>query len=344
MEYHVASAGSSPFTFLDGVEVVILDPPRKGLEPELLHALCLQNSPSSSSSSSSSSTSLPFAPTSSAPSPPGGLPGSAAADGSVRPSGSYSLPPGFRSVSPDFGLLRPCDRRRFLGIFSPGREIPASPSSSVPDVLQQTPPSGPSSSTSADSPSQASSSPGTSLDSGEMHPRGSDAAAEYGSDEGSGTEKLSRDGRPSTLVQGEAGASSTSANRCGASEVEEDLGLEAWGAQQVNASGSPQLKVRGGQGLVGGKADSSLVEFPSGSRSSAVQIRQGASQHDVHVLPDLHTIVYLSCGYEALERDTRALVASGAWKVDFAKAFWFFPFTNSLETLVVFRRVVSAVQ
>jgi hypothetical protein len=58
-------------------------------------------------------------------------------------------------------------------------------------------------------------------------------------------------------------------------------------------------------------------------------------------LPDLEMLIYLSCGYEALERDARALVASGVWRIDVVKGFWFFPFTDSLETLVVFRRVLA---
>lgn len=40
LEYHVAAAGSDPARWCQGAEVVVLDPPRKGLEPELLHWLC----------------------------------------------------------------------------------------------------------------------------------------------------------------------------------------------------------------------------------------------------------------------------------------------------------------
>ena len=40
LEYHVASAGSSPAAWLDGVDVAILDPPRKGLDAQLLAFLC----------------------------------------------------------------------------------------------------------------------------------------------------------------------------------------------------------------------------------------------------------------------------------------------------------------
>ncbi len=44
LEYHVAAAGSDPGRWLAGAEVVVLDPPRKGLEPELLRFLASQDS------------------------------------------------------------------------------------------------------------------------------------------------------------------------------------------------------------------------------------------------------------------------------------------------------------
>ena len=43
--YTVAAAGSNPGEFLAGVDTVIVDPPRKGLEPALLDALCDSSAP-----------------------------------------------------------------------------------------------------------------------------------------------------------------------------------------------------------------------------------------------------------------------------------------------------------
>ena len=40
LEYNIAAAGSDPARWCQGADVVVLDPPRKGLEPELLHWLC----------------------------------------------------------------------------------------------------------------------------------------------------------------------------------------------------------------------------------------------------------------------------------------------------------------
>jgi len=51
-----------------------------------------------------------------------------------------------------------------------------------------------------------------------------------------------------------------------------------------------------------------------------------------------HTLIYLSCGFPALERDCAALLGSGRWRLRHCEAFLFFPGTDSIETLAVFRR------
>lgn len=48
-------------------------------------------------------------------------------------------------------------------------------------------------------------------------------------------------------------------------------------------------------------------------------------------------LVYLSCGFPALMRDTDVLLGAG-WRLTSATAYFFFPGTDSLETLVVFDR------
>ncbi len=52
-----------------------------------------------------------------------------------------------------------------------------------------------------------------------------------------------------------------------------------------------------------------------------------------------HTLVYLSCGFVSFQRDVEALLAGGAWKLEALRGFEFFPGTNSIESLAVFRRV-----
>lgn len=51
----------------------------------------------------------------------------------------------------------------------------------------------------------------------------------------------------------------------------------------------------------------------------------------------VETLMYLSCGFPALERDLEALHAGG-WRVAEASGFLFFPGTDHLETLVVMER------
>ena len=47
-------------------------------------------------------------------------------------------------------------------------------------------------------------------------------------------------------------------------------------------------------------------------------------------------LIYLSCGFSALVRDSNALLKSGRWRLAHAEAFGFFPGTDSVETLAVF--------
>ena len=57
------------------------------------------------------------------------------------------------------------------------------------------------------------------------------------------------------------------------------------------------------------------------------------------VLPvSLQQLVYMSCGWTSFVRDSNALTGSGHWQLMSAKAFVFFPGTDSLETLAMFKR------
>ncbi|BBN13449.1 hypothetical protein MPTK1_6g03570 [Marchantia polymorpha subsp. ruderalis] len=60
-------------------------------------------------------------------------------------------------------------------------------------------------------------------------------------------------------------------------------------------------------------------------------------QEEVDVIwPD--TLIYVSCGWESFKRDCAALIEGDAWHLDDAHAFNFFPGTDSIETLAVFKR------
>jgi hypothetical protein len=53
----------------------------------------------------------------------------------------------------------------------------------------------------------------------------------------------------------------------------------------------------------------------------------------------LHTLIYLSCGFAAFKRDCAGLLNSGQWSLQSASGFLFFPGTDSLEVLAVFKRI-----
>lgn len=59
---------------------------------------------------------------------------------------------------------------------------------------------------------------------------------------------------------------------------------------------------------------------------------QATEQHNVH------TIIYLSCGFAAFMRDFDELVGCGRWRAVHSEAFIFFPGADHIETLAVFQR------
>ncbi|KAH7440508.1 hypothetical protein KP509_04G110700 [Ceratopteris richardii] len=50
------------------------------------------------------------------------------------------------------------------------------------------------------------------------------------------------------------------------------------------------------------------------------------------------TIIYVSCGWEAFKRDCTSLVEGGCWHLFAGHAFNFFPGTDSIEMLAIFKR------
>ena len=50
----------------------------------------------------------------------------------------------------------------------------------------------------------------------------------------------------------------------------------------------------------------------------------------------LKRLIYVSCGFEGLERDTKELLASGKWKIKSADGYVIFPGGNHIETVAVF--------
>jgi 23S rRNA (uracil1939-C5)-methyltransferase len=54
---------------------------------------------------------------------------------------------------------------------------------------------------------------------------------------------------------------------------------------------------------------------------------------------DVQTLIYVSCGFDALARDCEKLLSSpGGWKLESATGYVLFPGSNHVETLCIFKR------
>lgn len=54
---------------------------------------------------------------------------------------------------------------------------------------------------------------------------------------------------------------------------------------------------------------------------------------------DVNTLIYVSCGFDALARDCDKLLSGNAgWSLESATGFVLFPGSNHVETLAIFRR------
>ncbi len=63
------------------------------------------------------------------------------------------------------------------------------------------------------------------------------------------------------------------------------------------------------------------------------------ARHTVNWVNDVQTLIYVSCGFDALARDCDQLLSSSAgWKLESATGYVLFPGSNHVETVVVLRR------
>lgn len=59
----------------------------------------------------------------------------------------------------------------------------------------------------------------------------------------------------------------------------------------------------------------------------------------VNWVNDVETLIYVSCGFDALARDCEHLLSSpGGWTLDSATGYVLFPGSNHVETLCIFQR------
>ncbi|KAL8153293.1 hypothetical protein V2J09_011053 [Rumex salicifolius] len=72
------------------------------------------------------------------------------------------------------------------------------------------------------------------------------------------------------------------------------------------------------------------------AKEASVSVQSISTMSDDHFLP--HTLIYISCGWNSFKEDCKSLVSSRAWHLDKAHGFNFFPGTNSIEILAVFKR------
>ena len=86
------------------------------------------------------------------------------------------------------------------------------------------------------------------------------------------------------------------------------------------------------------KAELVVVDPPRKGLDSQVLDAICHSQNFAH----LHSLVYVSCGFEAFCRDFETLTIGGGWKLDFAEGHLLFPGSDAIETLAFFTRKTTA--
>ncbi|KAF6150043.1 hypothetical protein GIB67_002825 [Kingdonia uniflora] len=72
------------------------------------------------------------------------------------------------------------------------------------------------------------------------------------------------------------------------------------------------------------------------ARESSVQIESKTPWEKNQSFP--RTLIYISCGWESFKEDCRSLLSNKAWRLEKAHGFNFFPGTQSVEVLAVFKR------
>ncbi|EEF50919.1 conserved hypothetical protein [Ricinus communis] len=72
------------------------------------------------------------------------------------------------------------------------------------------------------------------------------------------------------------------------------------------------------------------------AREASVEIGSKTTLEDPQSLPQ--TLIYISCGWESFKEDCKSLLSSKEWHLEKAHGFNFFPGTQSIEILAVFKR------
>ncbi|KAA3479518.1 putative RNA methyltransferase isoform X2 [Gossypium australe] len=72
------------------------------------------------------------------------------------------------------------------------------------------------------------------------------------------------------------------------------------------------------------------------AKEASVQVGRETISEDPQSLPE--TLIYISCGWESFKEDCKSLLNSKFWQLEKAHGFNFFPGTQSIEVLAVFKR------
>lgn len=78
------------------------------------------------------------------------------------------------------------------------------------------------------------------------------------------------------------------------------------------------------------------------SREESVKVESKTTWEETQSLPQ--TLIYISCGWESFKEDCKSLLSSKAWHLEKAHGFNFFPGTQSIEVLAIFKRGPGASQ
>ncbi|GJM92057.1 hypothetical protein PR202_ga08484 [Eleusine coracana subsp. coracana] len=78
------------------------------------------------------------------------------------------------------------------------------------------------------------------------------------------------------------------------------------------------------------------------AREADVHIDNASTEESSETWPE--TLIYISCGWESFKKDCKSLISSKAWQLENAHAFNFFPGTDSIEILAIFKRESEAGQ
>lgn len=76
------------------------------------------------------------------------------------------------------------------------------------------------------------------------------------------------------------------------------------------------------------------------AKEASVSVQSKTSWSESYALPE--TLVYISCGWDSFKKDCKLLLSGKAWRLDKAHGFNFFPGTQSIEVLAIFKRVRGA--